>query len=124
MIHHYFLSIILFQLLNDSLSPFILIVFSVINLFWLVFFNSFSQKIPMISLPLRSLALFVHDTVFFTYLNTTFSSDQFGLYPTIKRFLYFDIPTRLEFWIFFIILNTTLNICTKLRSADFILVTR
>ena len=47
----------------------------------------------MISLPLRSLITYVHGTVFLILLTTKTSSDQFGVYPLAKIFLYLEIVT-------------------------------
>ena len=44
--------------------------------------------------PFRSLITYVHGTVFLIFLITEISSDQFGVQPLAKMFLYFDILIR------------------------------
>ena len=75
---------------NIHLSPFFLSTFSTLNCFWFVF-DLFLQNIPIISLPLGSLITYVPSTVFLTFLITKISSDQFGVYPFAKIFLYVHI---------------------------------
>ena len=48
---------------------------------------------PIISSPLRSLITYVHGTVFLILLITKTYSDQFGVYPLEKIFLYLEILT-------------------------------
>ena len=66
--------------LTYSLSPFILITFSILNSSWLAFCSSFSQNVQTISSPLRSLIIYVHGTVSFDFLIIKTSSDQLRVY--------------------------------------------
>ena len=52
-----------------NLSPFVRITFSILNS-WIFFFYSFSWKVPTISSPWRFLIIYVHSTVFLTFLIT------------------------------------------------------
>ena len=76
-----------------SLSPFPLITFSSLNSVWLVFCNSFSQNIPLISSPSRLLTTCVHSKMFSYSLDTKTSSDQFGMCSFAKIFLFFELYT-------------------------------
>ena len=70
--------------------------FSILNLCWFVFGRYFSWNVRLISSPLRSLITYLHGTVFLASLITKTSSDQFGVYPSAKKFLYYDIITYLQ----------------------------
>ena len=55
--------------LTYNLSPFLLITFSILNSFWIIFCSLFSRIVPTVSSPLRSLISCTHGPVFFNFLN-------------------------------------------------------
>ena len=93
------MSFLLIQLLKElsypfhfaySLLPFLFITFYTLNNFELSL-QFFFVNITAISLPLRLLITYVHGTVFLNSVITKTFSDQFGVQPFAKMFLYFDI---------------------------------
>ena len=62
------------------------------------FLQFFSWNVLIISSSLRSLMTYVHGTVFLTFLITKSSSDQFGVCPLAKLFLYFHILAWSPTW--------------------------
>ena len=67
-----------------------------------------------VSSPLWPLIIYVHGTVFFKFVTTKLSADQFGTYTFAKISLYFDVLAKmviLNLAVFIINLFTRVNIC-------------
>ena len=100
---------------------FFLITFLISNSFWLVICNS-SSYVPTIPSSLWSSITYVQGIVFLYFLNykyflTPNCCVSFCKY--VSMFWYFHMVTNFKFRVFVIMMNTIVNICTRLNITRF-----
>ena len=106
-------------------STFLLITFSILNFFWIVFCSSFAQNVPTVSSPLRSSITCVYGAVFFNGFNHKNFFRQICSVNICKNaflFWYSNSTTNFKFRILIINFFTRVNISACFTSTGFILI--